>query len=167
MSSSAATETKAEVEQKARAAELAGKQKEIDAINAKRQGKGTRLRCGMTRGKNPQIIVWEAYDESQPKTLPVDLGEFMTLAGIEKEEAIMALLIRGANDASQEAASDPVAEYVNPTWDETTAKRFRVTVKNYAADAGVSVEDAAALIRPGIERKHQADLAAKLELATA
>ena len=54
----------------ANAAALETMQKLADETNAKRSGVGTRVRVGQTRGKNPQVISWEAFDESQPDTLP-------------------------------------------------------------------------------------------------
>jgi len=62
-----ATET---VTQSPREAELDAKQKEADKTNAARTGVGTRVRIGQTRGKNPLVISWEAFDESKPDTLP-------------------------------------------------------------------------------------------------
>jgi hypothetical protein len=47
-------------------------------------------------------------------------------------------------------ASDPVAEYVDATWSEDVQKQFRLVVRNYSNATGVSIEDAVALIKPGI-----------------
>lgn len=139
---------------------VAERQKEVDAINAKREGKGTRVRVGQTRGKNPQIIVWEAFDESLPKTLPESVPEFLEMTKTEDEKLYLSYLIGGYNDAQYTAASDPIAEYVNPAWDDKAQAGFRVTVRQYAQNAGVSIEDAVALIKPGIEKSQVARLAA-------
>ena len=121
-----------------------------NAANASRSGKGTRVRVGQTRGRNPQVISWEAFDESQPDTLPKTLSEFMEITKVSDETAIVQYLIDGYNDAAYTAASDPVAEFVDATWAEDVQKQFRLVVRNYANATGVSIEDAVALIKPGI-----------------
>mgnify|MGYP006338789657 FL=1 len=42
------------------------KEMEVKAEETKktRTGKGTRVRVGQTRGKNPKVIIWEAFDDS-------------------------------------------------------------------------------------------------------
>jgi len=124
------------------------------AANSARTGKGTRVKVGSTRGKNPQAISYEAFDESLPETLPKSLGEFMELTKINDEAAITGLLIDGYNDSQYTAASDPIAEYVNPAWSDDVQKQFRMVVRNYVAalQGTVSIEDAVALIKPGIEK---------------
>ena len=118
--------------------------------NATRTGKGTRVRVGQTRGRNPQVISWEAFDESQPDTLPKTLSEFMEITKVSDETAIVQYLIDGYNDAAYTAASDPVAEFVDASWSDDVQKQFRLVVRNYANATGVSIEDAVALIKPGI-----------------
>src|SRR3990167_5066456 len=104
---------------------------ELKAINDKRTGKGTRLRVGQTRGKNPQIVVWESFDESLPATLPDSLTEFMDVTKTQDEKLIVAYLIDGYNSAQYTQASDPIAEFVNAAWSDEVQKQFRVAVKNY------------------------------------
>lgn len=118
--------------------------------NATRTGKGTRVRVGQTRGRNPQVISYENFDESLPDTLPKTLSEFMEIAKVSDETTIVSYLIDGFNAAMYTAASDPVAEFVEPTWPEDVQKQFRLVVRNYANATGVSIEDAVALIKPGI-----------------
>lgn len=118
--------------------------------NESRSGKGTRVKVGSTRGKNPQAVSFENFDDSLPETLPKNLSEFMDLFPGIDEPTIMSYVIDGFNSAMYTAASDPVAEYVDPTWDDGVQKAFRVVVRQYAANAGVSIEDAVALIKPGI-----------------
>ena len=129
------------------------KEMEVKAeeTNKTRTGKGTRVRVGQTRGKNPKVITWEAFDDSQPATLPATLSEFMDVAKVSDEKQIVAFLIDGYNDAQYTAASDPIAEFVNPTWSEETQRQFRLVVRNYSNATGVTIEDAVALIKPGIE----------------
>ena len=68
-----ANEKQAEKEAKAaRTKEMAEREK---ALNAGKSGKGTRTMLGMTRGRNPQEIQYEAFDESQPETLPKTLSQ--------------------------------------------------------------------------------------------
>lgn len=140
------------------------KQVELDGINGKRTGKGTRLQVGQTRGKNPQLVVWEAFDESQPTTLPVTVTEFLKLSGIAdmdseatREATMISYLIDGYNAQAYTGASDPIKEFVNPAWDEDTQKQFRIAVKNYAAamqalNPAFTLDEAANLIKPGIEK---------------
>lgn len=123
--------------------------------NDSRTGKGTRVRVGQTRGRNPQVISYEAFDESKPDTLPGSLSEFMDLTKMSDEKAIVSLLIDGFNSSSYTTASDPVAEFVEATWPEEVQKQFRIVVRNYANGANVSIEDAVALIKPGIVKSQQ------------
>ena len=143
---------------------LAAKQVEVDAVNEKRKvegklPKGTLLRMGQTRGKNPQIVTWEAFDEAKPETLPKDMSEFMDLTakqGGKEEPNLLGWLVDGFNSAQYTAASDPVAEFVDASWPEDIQKNFRMAVKNYATGVGCSIEDASALIRPGIVKALEA-----------
>lgn len=143
-------------EKTAQEAAVEAMQAKADAANAASSGVGTRIRVGQTRGRNPQVISWEAFDESQPETLPKTLSDFMTLTGIDKmpgnsgENLIVSYLLDGFNSAAYIAASDPVAEFVDPTWSEDVQKQFRLVVRNYSIATGVSIEDAVALIKPGI-----------------
>lgn len=112
--------------------------------------KGLLLRAGMTRGKNPQVISYEAFDLSQPETLPVSLEEFMALTETKDEKILVSYLIDGFNDSQYTQASDPIAEYVEASWPEDVQKQFRLVVRNYSNATKVSIEDAVALIKPGI-----------------
>lgn len=139
-------------EQTAREKELEALQVKSEETNKSRTGKGTRVRVGQTRGKNPQVISWEAFDDSQPDTLPATLSEFMEITKTQDEKLIVSYLIDGYNVAQYTAASDPIAEFVNPTWPDDVQKQFRLVVRNYSNATGVSLEDAVALIKPGIEK---------------
>jgi hypothetical protein len=148
-----ASETKlSEKEQKA--ADIAKRTEEMAAEEAKlnegKTGKGVRTFLGMTRGRNPQKIQYEAFDESQPETLPSTLSEFMEIAKVNDEKVIVSYLLDGFNSAAYTAASDPVAEYVDASWSDDVQKQFRIVVRNYSNATGVSIEDAVALIKPGI-----------------
>jgi hypothetical protein len=134
----------------AREANLTAKQLEVAAINEKRTGKGTRLRAGQTRGKNPQVVVWEAFDLTKPEFNPSTIAEFMDLTKVTEEKAIVDFLIDGYNDAMYSEASDPIAEYVESSWLPETQKQFRLAVRNYANMVGVSIEDAVNLIKPNL-----------------
>lgn len=119
--------------------------------NKNRTGKGTRVKVGSTRGKNPQAISFENFDESLPDTLPKTLSEFMGLFPNVGEPEIVSYIVDGFNLAMYTAASDPIAEYVDLSWDMEVQKQFRLVVRNYSNATGVSIEDAVALIKPGIE----------------
>lgn len=123
-----------------------------EATNKARTGKGTRVRVGQTRGKNPQVISWEAFDDSKPDTLPKSLEEFTSLVPGLDEPTLVSYAIDGYNLAQYTAASDPIAEYVNPAWPDAIKAQFRITVRNYSNATQTAIEDAVALIKPGIER---------------
>lgn len=125
--------------------------------NVSRTGKGTRVRVGQTRGRNPQVISWEAFDESLPATLPSSIDEFRKLSGADKlgdkeESTLLSYLIDGFNSASYTEASDPIAEYVEASWPEDIQKNFRSAVRTYvnAMQGTVSLDDAVAMIKPNI-----------------
>lgn len=132
---------------KARAVEIAAEELKL---NEGRTGKGTRVSIGLSRGRNPQKIQYEAFNESQPDTLPKTLSEFMEVAKVSDEAVIVSYLIDGFNSASFTFASDPASEFVDLSWPEDVQKQFKIVVKNYASATGVSIEDAVALIKPGI-----------------
>lgn len=133
--------------------ELERKTKEAEAENATRSGVGVRVRVGQTRGKNPMVITWEAFDESKPDTLPKEIQQFMEVTGKKDQETLVDYLIRGYNDAAYEAASDPLAEFVEATWPADAQTQFRLVVRNYSRGANVSLEDAVALIKPGFSKQ--------------
>lgn len=132
---------------KARNEDMAKREK---ALNEGKSGKGLREFLGMTRGRNPLEIQYQNWDESLPDSLPLSLSEFMDLRKITDEKDIVRRLILGDNEILYSEASDPVAEFVDATWPEEVQKAFRLVVRNYAQNAGVSIEDAVALIKPGI-----------------
>lgn len=129
-------------------------EKEAEATNKKRTGKGTRIRVGQTRGKNPQVIQWEAFDESQPDSLPATLNEFMAVTKVESEPTLVGMLIEGFNQQAYTAASDPIAEYVNPAWSDELQKQFRLVVRNYSNGTGNSLDDTVKLLKPGFDASH-------------
>ena len=130
---------------------MAETQKKVDSeVNDKRTGKGTRVRVGLTRGKNPQVIQFEQFDLGKKETLPTTLSDFMDLTKVTDEPTIMSYLLDGFNDAMYTASSDPIAEFVEASWDEDVKKQFRLVVRNYSNACNVSIEDAVALIKPGI-----------------
>lgn len=136
--------------------ELQRKQAEADAENAKRTGIGVRVRVGQTRGKNPVVITWEAFDESKPDTLPTGIQGFMDTTNVKDEPSLVSFLISGYNEAAYTAASDPLAEYVEATWPQDAQTQFRLVVRNYSRGANVSLEDAVALIKPGFSKQFAA-----------
>lgn len=127
-------------------------QKIADETNSTRTGISTRVTVGATRGKNPQIISYEQFDESVPDSLPKSheaFVEFVKPTGVE----FLDYLIRGYNAARFEAASDPLAEYVVASWPNDVQGAFRQAVRNYSRGLGMTLEDAAAVIRPGFVKK--------------
>ena len=143
-------------ERTAKELELEAKQKEAESINATRTGVGTRIRVGQTRGKNPMVISWEAFDESKPETLPTTIQQFMDITKVADEPSLVSFLVGGLNDANYTAASDPLAEFVDLTWPQEAQTQFRLVVRNYSRGAQVSLEDAVNLIKPGFEKQFAA-----------
>lgn len=133
--------------------EFTNKEKEVNAINEKRSGVGTRLKVGRTRGKSSIVISWEAFDDSKPETLPTTIQQFMDITGKKDEPSLVNFLIAGYNDESYTAASDPLAEYVEATWPPEAQTQFRLVVRNYSRGTGTSLEEAVNLIKPGFEKQ--------------
>lgn len=132
--------------------ELKEAQDKADATNKTRTGIGTRVHVGRTRGKGSQVVSWEAFDDSDPETLPKSISGFLEvtkLKGQENEPTILGFLIEGYNLANYTAASDPIAEFVEPTWPDDVKTNFRLVVRNYSRQLNKSVEDAVTLLKPG------------------
>lgn len=126
------------------------------AENEKRTGIGTRLKVGRTRGKGSIVITYEQYDESQPDTLPKTIAAFLEdakLDAVNDEPTLVQYLIAGRNEEMYTAASDPLAEYVEPTWPPEAQTQFRLVVRNYSRGANVPLEDAVNLIKPGFVKQ--------------
>jgi hypothetical protein len=142
---------------------VAAKQREFDEANSKRTGRGTRLQVGQTRGKNPQIVVWEAFDESKPDTMPDTVDSFYKLTGVlesgtpaQQEATLVSWLVDGYNAAQYTAASDPIAEHINPAWDLDMQKQFKIAIRNYtltmqSVNPNYTLDEAVTLLKPSIE----------------
>jgi hypothetical protein len=142
--------------------EFERKSKEVEATNKTREGIGTRLKVGRTRGKGSQVITFEQFDESKPETLPITIEKFMEVTGIKTEyekdkTCLVSLLIAGFNDDTYTAASDPLSEFVENVWPADAKLTFRTAVRNYSKGVSVSLEDAASLIRPGFVKQFGSD----------
>jgi len=135
--------------------EVERKEAEANAYNATLSGVGVRRRVGQTRGKNPMVITWDAFDESKPESLPTTIQQFMDVTSVKDEPTLVNYLIGGFNDAAYTAASDPLAEYVDLTWPADAQTQFRLVVRNYSRGANVSLEDAVALIKPGFAKQFE------------
>lgn len=146
---SVAEQTEAEKDAAIKARDAAMEAEEIK-LNEGKTGKGKRIFLSMTRGRNPQKVQYENWDEKQPDTLPSTLSEFMEIGKVTEEKDIVRRLILGDNEILYKEASDPVAEFVDKTWPDDVQKQFRIVVRNYSNATGVSIEDAVALIKPGI-----------------
>lgn len=129
------------------------KQAEAKATNDTRSGVGTRVQVGKTRGKNPMVITYEAFDDSVADSLPKTIQQFMDVTKTSDESAMVGYLIEGYNQANYVAASDPLAEFVNPVWAPEVQTQFRLVVRNYSRGANVSLDDAVALIKPGFDKQ--------------
>jgi hypothetical protein len=146
-------------EEKAEKEALKARNKEMEvrekALNQSRSGKGTRVFLGMTRGRNPQEIQYENWDDSQPDTLPLTLSEFMELKKVANneditEKDIVRRLILGDNEIFYTEASDPIAEFVDSLWDDKFKANFRMVIRNYSQATKLSIEDTVALLKPAM-----------------
>lgn len=134
---------------------------EADKTNLERaKNKGLRVKVGFTRGKGSLPIKWEAFDETIPESMPVSLKEFNDLTGTKTEAELLEYAIVGFNDAQYTAASDPIAEHVNPLWDADTKSQFRLVVRNMSKVLSKSIDDVVAMIKPGVEAAAVAKAAA-------
>lgn len=147
------------VEQKARKIELLKAQLNASNENATRKGVGTRAAAGSTRGKGSIVITYEEFDLDDEASLPKSVAEFMKIANVEKQEDLLNFILEGYNTVSLRTASDPIAEYVNGSWDKDTIAQFRLLVRNMSKAFGVSIEDAVSVVKPGIEKKLAASAA--------
>jgi hypothetical protein len=145
-----------EDEKTAKDLEREAKQAEADKMNASRSGIGTRVFVGSTRGKGSLVITWEQFDDSKPDTLPTTIEKFMEVTSVKDEPSLVNFLIAGYNESNYIAASDPLAEYVESTWPPDAQTQFRLVVRNYSRGAGVSLDDAVALIKPGFSKQFKA-----------
>lgn len=128
-------------------AEDAAAKAKCDAANSAKTGVGTRLHFGRTRGKGSSLVFWEAFDESKPETLPKDSVEFQNVTNVTDPVKLLNYLIEGYNAEQYEAASDPIAEYIVPTWDTDKVKQFRIVVRNYSNMLKKTIDQAATEIR--------------------
>jgi len=143
-------------ERSAKEIELENKQKAADEYNKTLSGVGVRRRVGQTRGKNPIVIEWDAFDEAQPDTLPKTIAGFLEVTKLDPtkdEGTIVQYLVTGFNEEAYTAASDPLAEYVNLEWPKDAQTQFRLVVRNYSRGANVTLEEAVNLIKPGFEKQ--------------
>ena len=124
--------------------------------NASRSGVGTRMFVGKTRGKATQVISYEQFDTNLPDTLPKDMKQFMEITGKSDQPTLLGYLIEGYNAELYQAASDPLAEFVEDSWPADAKTQFRIVVRNYARGAGVSLESAVELIKPGFAKQFSA-----------
>lgn len=141
---------------------LAEKRAEAETYNKSQVGIGLRRFAGMTRGKGTQVVTWDAFDESDPASLPKTTDDFFkAIGGVPSDDKLVSYLIDGFNSQAYTAASDPIAEFVNPAWPDEIQKQFRLVVRNFAAASQMSLEDAVALVKPNIEKAFAAASAAK------
>lgn len=145
----------------AKEAEIKAMQDLADETNKGRSGKGTRVRVGQTRGKNPKVISWESFDTDYPESLPSDAAEFLSLTKTTDDRLFTAYCIDGYNAAMYAAASDVLSEYLEPNWPDAFAKQFKTNITTFVAMTGVSIEEAVSIVKPKVQRAFEAKLAAK------
>lgn len=139
-----------------RAEELKAANSAAAEANASREGVGTRMFVGSTRGKGSIVIKYENWDKSSPDTLPKSLKEFMEVTKITDQSKILEFVIDGHNDELYQQASDPIAEFVDATWPDDAQAQFRLVVRNLSRGANLSIEDAVSQIKPLFEKQYSA-----------
>lgn len=137
---------------KANAEALKVENEKADAINKSRTGVGLRVMVGQTRGKNPSVVTWEAFDDDT-KTRPSTIAQFMEVTSTKDEPDMVAYLIDGYNKSAYSQASDEIGEFINDAWDKETQSQFRLIVRNYVrALAGTkTLEEVVNLVKPAID----------------
>ena len=145
-------DSKLDAEQKARQIELLKTEAELEEKNSAMTGVGLRYFAGLTRGKGSQVVKWLAFDDSDEASYPKTIEDFVSVVKPTKED-MLRFAVDGFNSAAYSAASDPIAEYVNPSWDDAVKAQFKLVVRNYhrAMNGLVSLEEVVKLIKPGIE----------------
>lgn len=150
-------------EKEQKKAALEARTKDMEArelvLNAGKTGIGLRTFLGMTRGKGPVEIQYNAFDSAQAETLPKTIQEFLDTLNLnptKDEPTIVNYLIEGYNEVAYTTASDPLAEYVEDSWPDAAKTQFRLVVRNYSKGALVSLEDAVTLIKPGFSKQFAA-----------
>ncbi len=147
---------------KANAEALKAEQTKADESNKAKTGIGLRTRVGQTRGKNPSVISWDAFDESAKDTLPKTIKDFMAVVGLEgpgAEPTMVEYLIDGFNASAYAQASDEIGEFINDSWDKEMQAQFRLAVRNFSKSASMSIEDAVNIIKPALDKAYEAKVA--------
>ena len=148
-------------EQIQRRREYLAEEMKAETVNSKRFGVGTRIHVGQTRGKASMVVTYEAFDESKPETMPKTVQEFTDAVNavsdvkITKTDEFLPYLIAGYDAISYQAASDPLAEFVNSAWPSEAQAQFRLVVRNYARGVIIPIEDAVKLIKPGFDAQYK------------
>ena len=147
----ASTQTTAEqIQETQTESKLKALRAEAKAENDKRgKNKGPRVMVGQTRGKSPQPIKWEEFDDAIPESLPTTFEEFTALTKVTDQKEIVNLLILGFNSDAYTQASDPLKEYVESTWTPEVQNQFRLVTRNYARTLELPLDEAVILIKPG------------------
>lgn len=128
-------------------------------------GPQTTVAKGMTRGRNPREIEYLEFNREIPGNIPKTMKEFMDASGVQEEAGLVELLVTGFNESQYKAATDEIGEFINPQWDNKTQDSFRLAVRNYSKISGDTIEDAVALIKPGVEKKFNREQEAAAEAA--
>ena|SRR5258706_4780176 len=133
---------------------------EATAENLTRKGKGLRVLVGATRGRSTTNIKYEAFDESDPDSLPTKVEEFVSLTGINANGQLARFLVIGYNQFKYTEASDPIAEHVNKAWDDDRKLKFRNVIRGLVANNGMTIAEAVSMVKPGTEAMFQKSLVA-------
>lgn len=141
--------------------EFAEAEKKATETNKTRTGIGTRIAVGKTRGKGTTVFSYEHFDDSLPDTLPktfADANAALQAIGFGVTEPdLVELLILGANEKLYKAASDELAQYINPVWEKAVQNQFRLVVRNYAKGTGEPLDEVAEMMRAAFNKKHVPD----------
>ena len=128
-------------------------EKEAAESNKGLTGIGLRQLVGATRGRSTVNIKYMAFDETNPDSLPKTVEKFVEVTGIKSNAELAELLVVGFNDKAYTEASDPIAEHVNNAWGDDVKLQFRTVVRNLAKMQEISIGEAVAMVKPGVEKK--------------
>lgn len=134
-------------ERKGEAEKVAGEK--VKRTNEARTGKGPRLTFGWTRGKNSQLFYYEQYDRTVKDSCPTTIEEVMSLIS-DSEPILVGYILDGWNAESYSNSSDPANEFVDDSWPEDVQKQFKIALKNFSTASNLSLEAAAAVLKPAI-----------------
>jgi len=96
------------------------------------------------KGNKGTKVQFEGIDETAPRPdNPLEVA--MNLVKGEAQE-FWERFVHGFNELAYEAVADPIAEFINPAWDDDKKKNFRLSVNAMAKVLGKDKDEVAKAI---------------------